>query len=130
MFNNSVLGFKRGWRGPIYLEVSRLVKDWQSPGMQLSEAQMTKSANTYCKFARLWLEKRGYYPVEIRLVNGYNEKSIGYGYNPDPQSALRLQIMSDYLSPSNWGRQMSEWKGISSNTPNIRYIADNGAKSR
>jgi hypothetical protein len=108
------------------LEVSQLVKDWKTSSMQ-TESQVEGRAKTYIKFSRLWLMKRGYWPIEIRLVNGYNQKSAGYGYNPDPQAKLRSQIMADFISPANWGLPMSQWKGIT--TPNIRPIPpDNGSK--
>ena len=121
MFQSPTYQFRKGWKGGIRLEVSTRLSDWQAGSMQ-TKSQVESFGKLYIKFARLWLEKRGYYPVEIRLIDHYDQHLGGFGFDPDFQANLRSQIMADMLSPQNWGQPMSSWRGISDNTPNIRPI--------
>ena len=110
MLNKPLYRFQSSAKGRIVFDVSDLRDDY---GQFHSKRDAVLFAKRFITFSRLWLEKHGYSPVEIRIVPQWNRQKSDYGYLPDEQRDLREAIFRDFLSPLNMGKHMSEWQGVS-----------------
>jgi hypothetical protein len=116
--------FKSSTNNAIEFRVSRLARDW--PVFSLS-VQLSAFANAFATFSQMWLKSHGYSPT-IQYVDGY--VPLGQLSAYDNQKELRQRIMSDFISPDNAGKPMSEWKGIKSDPVDFASTIIRGSDSK
>lgn len=98
-------------RGKATINISNSMKDWSD---NLSFANTVNRIHEFKRFAKLWLTKRGYSDVNIKLVPSYNDLNIKSHANTaeSVEKRLRASILQDFNNPLNAGLQMSDWPSL------------------